>query len=45
MKVYERMVQVYRQCGYELVELARVNVKQRAEFLLARVSRVRDERA
>ncbi len=45
VKVYERMVQVYRQCGYELVELARVNVKQRAEFLLARVSRVRDERA
>jgi predicted ATPase len=35
VKVYERMVEVYRQCGYDLVELPRVNPAQRADFLLA----------
>jgi hypothetical protein len=29
------MVEVYRQCGYDLVELPRVNPAQRADFLLA----------
>jgi predicted ATPase len=35
VKVYERMVEVYRHCGYDLVVLPRVNPEQRAEFVLA----------
>jgi predicted ATPase len=33
VKVYERMVQVYRQCGYELIELPLVAPSERAEFV------------
>jgi predicted ATPase len=35
VKVYERMVEVYRQCGYHLIELPRVSATARADFVLA----------
>ncbi len=35
--VYEPMLRVYEECGYELVELPRVSVTARAEFVLARL--------
>lgn len=39
VNVYQRMVQVYRRCGYELVQLPRLNPTERAEFVIGRVSR------
>jgi predicted ATPase len=37
-KVYERMVEVYRQCGYDLIELPRVSATARADFVLAQLN-------
>jgi predicted ATPase len=36
-QVYERMVEVYRECGYETVELPRTTAGERADFVLDRV--------
>ena len=35
VKVYERMVEVYGQCGYDLIELQRLSASARADFVLA----------
>jgi predicted ATPase len=34
-RTYERLMQVYRECGYELVELPRLLPKERADFILS----------
>ncbi|MGB8888537.1 MAG: AAA family ATPase [Candidatus Korobacteraceae bacterium] len=36
--VYEAMLQVYQECGYEIVELARVRVAARADFVVSQLS-------
>jgi predicted ATPase len=41
VKVYERMVEVYRQCGYNLIELPLVSAIARADFVLARLNGTR----
>lgn len=38
VRTYELMVDAYRDCGYEVVEIPRVPVEARAEFLLSAVS-------
>jgi predicted ATPase len=35
LETYRIMLRVYRDCGYEMVELPRVSAAQRAEFVLA----------
>lgn len=39
VNVYQQMVQVYQRCGYELVELPRVSVTERGDFMLAQLNR------
>jgi predicted ATPase len=37
MRTYEVLVATYRDCGYTLLELPRVDVAQRAAFVLAAI--------
>lgn len=36
VRTHEVMVEAYRSCGYQLIELPRVSVEERAEFVAAR---------
>ena len=42
--VHETMVETYRDCGYELIELARATVAARADFVLEQLEGQRDDR-
>jgi len=37
-RTYEAMVEVYRDCGYELIEIPRLPVEERLRFMLGRLS-------
>jgi predicted ATPase len=37
VRTHDVMVEAYRSCGYELVELPRVSAEERAEFVMARM--------
>ena len=37
VKTYEVMMRVYEDCGYEVVEIPRVSVEERADFILSMV--------
>ena len=37
VRTYELMVEAYRDCGYEVVEIPRVSVEARADFLVGRL--------
>jgi predicted ATPase len=36
VRTYELMVEAYQDCGYEVVEIPRVSVESRADFLVSR---------
>jgi predicted ATPase len=38
VRTYELMVEAYRDCGYEVVEIPRVKVEGRADFLVGRLA-------
>ena len=38
VRTYELMVEAYQDCGYEVVEIPRVRVEARADFLVGRLS-------
>jgi predicted ATPase len=41
VRTYELMVEAYRDCGYEVVEIPRVSVGERADFLVRAVAKQR----
>ena len=42
IRTYEAMLEAYAACGYELIEVPRVTVTKRVEFVLARIQRSPD---